>query len=267
MQADAGLAAASQRGESAAVPAAHGRDVVLVEAFELERLVIELFQFRQRQAEPHTARRPPGRLAVDQDEIDAAAVRRIGPPNFEAALGVLGEQDRGPNLGAVEVNIGKGDVSRVEQHGELQIARVLGEGTAAGDVAEDRGPGLFPGFVRRGRRVARGMLGRVRVTGDGRRRDRGRHWLSHLRRRELIIGIEAWIVLQRRSRSRLRLLRPRRAGHSQGEAGYQHCLDQSTMHSQRLPVPRAMTQHSISGRWRGTRHAAWRLIVDVTKSR
>ena len=47
VQAQAGLAAAGQRRQQAAVPVADGRDAVLVEAFDLERLVIELFQLRR----------------------------------------------------------------------------------------------------------------------------------------------------------------------------------------------------------------------------
>jgi hypothetical protein len=73
--------------------------------------VIDLFQLLQSLAEPNAARRGPGRLAADDDQMNIATGGWIGPLDFEPTLGIVGKQYRSRDFGAVSgLHIGEFDV-------------------------------------------------------------------------------------------------------------------------------------------------------------
>ena len=77
MQADADLAAARKRRQRSAVPIAQCGDVSAVEAGQLERLAVELFQFGQCQPKMKLAGRDPVRLSIDHNEVGVAPGVRL----------------------------------------------------------------------------------------------------------------------------------------------------------------------------------------------
>src|SRR5581483_10922041 len=127
-----------------------GGVAVFVETLELEGLVVELFELGEIKPKAQSSGRHPVGFAVDDDQISIAARRRIGPPNFEPPLWIFRIQHRCRHLGAVGVDVGEGDVFGIKCHCELEMARILGEGTAAGDRMTRRGWCCYRMVDRRG---------------------------------------------------------------------------------------------------------------------
>ena len=60
--------------------------MILVEPGQLERLAVDMLQFRQGQPKVKLAGCDPVRLPVDDDEVGVAAAGGFRPPDFQAPL-------------------------------------------------------------------------------------------------------------------------------------------------------------------------------------
>src|SRR5262249_62032863 len=121
--ADPDLAAARELFERASLPITDRSFAAFVEALELEWLAIEPLECRKLQTELEALRCAPGGLAVDHDQIRAAAGGFVLPPHFQTSLGILGVQHGGHQLLALGgVDLREHDVLRLVGGCELQVA-------------------------------------------------------------------------------------------------------------------------------------------------
>ncbi len=143
---DAQDAAAGLRlGQRPALPVGNTPAIIPIEARELERLAVQLFDLGQRHAETDAVRCRPGRLVFRADHR-AASRLDLAPDDFELAFRVLriehGRLD-GLALGAVDVLVGQ--VAVAERLHQAGVAGVAAERPFAVDHPR-RGRTLGPGL-------------------------------------------------------------------------------------------------------------------------